>query len=164
MKTWLKRIRGALMMGVIWAVAWMPIGLLIGMIIDPDGAMDEPWIAVGTLPGFFAGVCFSVVLGIAARRQRLDEVSVARVARWGMGAGLLLSFLWFLSGDQDGREGPLWVLPVVIISALTLLTTVSAAGTLMIARKSTRLELTEGSANITAINMAELEIEELPRT
>lgn len=49
---WLRRIRGALLTGLTWAVVWLPVGLLIGMILDPDGSMDEPWILVGTLPGF----------------------------------------------------------------------------------------------------------------
>ena len=69
MTKWLKRIRAALVMGLIWAVVWLPAGLLLGMVLDPDGSMDEPWVLVGTLPGFLAGVMFSVVLGIAARRN-----------------------------------------------------------------------------------------------
>ena len=83
MKNWLRRIRGALLMGLIWAVVWLPLGLLVGMIVDPDGRMDEPWVVVGVYPGFLSGVIFSVVLGIAARRRKLDELSVAKVGGWG---------------------------------------------------------------------------------
>ena len=78
MPKWLRRIRGAVGMGMIWAVAWAPIGLLIGEIVDPDGSMDEPWMLVGTLPGFVGGVIFSVVLGIAARSRRFDQLSIPR--------------------------------------------------------------------------------------
>ncbi len=162
MRKWLRRVRGALLMGLIWALVWLPLGLLVGMLVDPDGSMDEPWIVVGTFPGFLAGVFFSVVLGVAARRRRLDELSVAKVARWGAAAGLLLGSLWFVSGDQDGRSGPLWVLPVVVISAITLLSTVSAAGSLVLARKSARLELAEATAGMAELGVAEFEVQDLP--
>src|SRR5687768_5320353 len=32
MKKWLRRIRGALLMGLTWALIWMPRGLLIGFV------------------------------------------------------------------------------------------------------------------------------------
>ncbi len=56
MKNWLRRIRGAVLMGLTWAVVWAPIGVLIGMIVDPDESMDEMWFAVGGYPGFLCGV------------------------------------------------------------------------------------------------------------
>jgi hypothetical protein len=140
---WLQRIRGALLMGLIWALAWMPVGLLIGMILDPDGRMDEPWIAVGTLPGFLAGVMFSVVLGIAARRRRLDELSVAKFGGLGALAGFVIGSLPLVLGDQDGRTGNLWLLPVVVVTSITLLSAASAAASLVLARKSQERESLE---------------------
>lgn len=142
MKKWLTRIRGALLMGLTWAVVWLPAGLLLGLVLDPDGSMDEPWVLVGALPGFLAGVMFSVVLGIAAGRRRLDELSVAKVGGWGAVAGLLIGSLPFVLGDQDGRTGNLWLLPVVVVSSITLLSAASAAGSLALAKKSQRPELT----------------------
>ena len=146
MKQWLRRIRAALVMGLTWAVVWMPVGLLIGMIMDPDGAMDEPWIAVGTFPGFLAGVMFSVVLGIAAKRRRLDELSVKKVGGWGAVAGVLIGSVPFVLGDQDGRTGNLWLLPVVVISSITVLSAVSAAGSFALARRADRRELIDDRA------------------
>lgn len=144
MMRWLKRIRGALLMGLTWAVFWAPVGLLIGMILDPTGAMDEPWIAVGTFPGFLGGVLFSTVFGIAARRRKLDELSIKRVAAWGAAAGLGLGILWFLSGDQGPNVERVWLLPLVVISSITLLSAASAAGTLALARRGTARELPDG--------------------
>jgi hypothetical protein len=138
---WLRRIRAALLMGVLWAVVWMPVGLIIGMIIDSDGAMDEPWIAVGTFPGFLAGVLFSVVLSLAAKRRRLEELSVSKVGGWGAVAGALIGSLPFVLGDQGGRTENLWLLPVVVISSITVLSAVSASTSLVLARKSANREL-----------------------
>jgi hypothetical protein len=147
MKKWLRRIRGAVLMGLTWALAWLPVGLLIGMILDPDGSMDEPWVLVGTLPGFLAGVVFSAVLGIAAARRKLDELSVAKVGGWGAVAGLLIGSLPFVLGDQGPDAKRVWLLPVVVISSITLLSAVSAAGSLVLARKSERRELPDANTS-----------------
>jgi hypothetical protein len=148
-------------MGLTWAVVWLPVGLLIGMILDPDGSMDEPWILVGTLPGFLAGVIFSAVLGIAAARRRLDELSVAKVGGWGAVAGLLIGSLPFILGDQGPDAERVWLLPVVVISSITLLSAVSAAGSLVLARKSERKELPDARPDVAAVGDGESEAQEL---
>ena len=164
MKNWLRRIRGALLMGVTWAGLWMPVGLLLGMIFDPNGTMDEPWILVGTLPGFLAGVMFSVVLGIAARRRRLEELSVAKVARWGALAGLVIGSLPFVLGDQASDVERVWLLPLVVVSSITLLSTVSAATSLVLARRAERRELPgAGATAFERLTEGEAEAVPIPR-
>lgn len=136
MTRWLKRMRGALLMGLTWAVVWAPIGVLIGLIVDADGSMDEPWPLIGAYPGFLSGVIFSIVLGIAARRRRFEELSVPRFAAWGAAAGLLLGMLVRAAGSPSpGIPG--W-LPVVVTGAFGLLGAGSAAGTLALARRAER--------------------------
>ena len=132
MRKWLKRVRGALVMGALWAVVWAPLGVLIGMIVDRDGSMDEPWILLGAYPGFIGGVIFSIVLAIAARRRRFHELSPRRFAGWGALAGLLVGVLPFLLGTPSSTL-PVW-LPFVFIAAVTLLGAASAAGSLALAR------------------------------
>ena len=157
---WLKRIRGAVLMGLTWAIIWAPIGLLIGAIVDPDGTMDEPWIIVGAMPGFLAGVFFSIVLGIAAGRRRLDELSVRKFAAWGALAGLLLGALPMIIGDYNPNVAR-W-LPLVVLGSITLLTTASAAGSLVLARRAASPQLTEGSAELATFAGAGGESQELP--
>ncbi len=139
-KKWLIRVRAALFMGVTWALVWLPAGLLLGLVLDPDGSMDEPWMLVGALPGFLAGVMFSVVLGVAARRRRLDELSVARVGGWGAFAGLLIGSLPFVLGDQHPDVERVWLLPVVLMSSIALLSAASAAASLALARRGEKRE------------------------
>ena len=38
---WPRRIRDAVLMGLAWAAAWAPVGVLVGLIVDPDDSMDE---------------------------------------------------------------------------------------------------------------------------
>lgn len=143
MRQALRRIRGALLMGLAWAVVWAPIGILIGMIVDPTGAMDEPWIAVGAYPGFLGGVLFSIVLAIAARRRSFEQLSTGRFAAWGALAGALLGVIPFLVGEASSGARP-WLLGAIFISSTTLLCALSAAGSLALARRAERQALGGG--------------------
>src|SRR5262245_48105918 len=97
MKKWLRRIPGAIGMGLSWAAGWGITGLLIGAasMFLPDlqfEIFDAPLPALA-VPGFFAGALFSIVLGIAGRRRRFEELSLPRFAAWGALGGVLLSLV-----------------------------------------------------------------------
>lgn len=139
MKKWLRRIRGAVGMGLVWALVWAPVAVLVGMVVDPDGSMDEMWAAVGAYPGFLGGVVFSAVLAVAARRRRLDELSISRVAAWGGLAGLLVGVFPFAVGESTSAL-PLWVLAPAVVGSITVLSAASAAGSLALARMAERRE------------------------
>jgi hypothetical protein len=132
MEKWVTRISRAFMMGLAWAVAWMPIGLLIGFIVDRDGSMDEPWIAVGTYPGFICGVVFSAVVGMAADRRRLSGVSLPLAGARGLVSGLLVGVLWVVVALLS--DPPKWLLNVAVVGSLTLLSAVSGVGSALLAR------------------------------
>ena len=145
MRSWMKRVRGALLMGLTWAIAWAPIGLLIGFIVDRDGRMDEPWIAIGALPGFIAGVLFAILLGAVGRRHRFEDFSIRKFAAWGAGAGLAMGVLPFMIGSGNPAS-PAW-LPAVVIGSITVLGSASAAASLALARKAERQSLGAGDAS-----------------
>jgi hypothetical protein len=132
MEKWVTRIGRAFIMGLAWAVAWMPIGLLIGFIDDRDGSMDEPWIAVGTYPGFFCGVVFSAVVGMAADRRRLRQLSLPLAGAWGLVSGLLVGGLWVVVALLSDPQK--WLLNVAVVGSLTLLSAVSGVGSALLAR------------------------------
>ena len=50
MTKWLKRILGAVVMGLAWTAPWALVGVLVGLIVDPDEFIDEMWVAVGGVP------------------------------------------------------------------------------------------------------------------
>lgn len=138
MNRWLRRARSALVMGLVWALVWAPVGVLIGLIVDADGSMDEPWPLIGAYPGFLGGVVFAIVLGIVGRRHRFDELSMSRFAGWGAVAGLLVGLLpWFLGTPAPGL--PRW-LPALVVGTITLMSALSAAGSLVLARRAQRRE------------------------
>ena len=140
MTQWGRRVRGALVMGLLWALVWAPVAVLLGVfVIDPDNSMDEMWVMVGAMPGFLGGVVFSIVLGIAARQRRFDELSLPRFAAWGALAGFLVGTLPFTLGTPTSAV-PRWLLALAIVVPITLLSAASAAGSLALARLSQRRE------------------------
>jgi hypothetical protein len=136
MRKWLRRVRGAVVIGILWALAWGLIGgFVMEAIVDPNGRIADIWPMVLGIPGFFGGVIFSVMLGMAEGRRRFDELSLARFGVWGAVTGALLGVL----GGVTIGLSPLILVP------LTLLGAASATGSLALARKGEKRELLEES-------------------
>lgn len=133
MRQWARRARSAVVMGLVWAAAWAPIAVLLGLVLDPDGSMDEPWLLIGAFPGFFGGVTFALVLGLLARRRRLEELSLPRTAGWGALAGVIVGVVPFLLGTP--APGLAWWFAPVVIGTVALLASLSAAASLALARR-----------------------------
>ena len=151
MKGWLRRARGAIGMGLTWALGWAVAGLLIGVssLLLPGlpwaglfEVFDAPLPALA-VPGFFAGVFFSAVLGIAGRRRRFSELSLPRFAAWGALGGLLLTLFPFALvavglASREGSDIGTGQILAVITPLFLLLSALSASVTLIIARAAER--------------------------
>jgi len=102
MSKWLRRIRGALGMGLAWAIAWFGAGLVLLLVVGPDAA-DVPFpLGFGAL-GFLAGITFSGVLGLAEGRRSFEQMSIPRFALWGGLGGLLFAGI-FVAAAALGIE------------------------------------------------------------
>src|SRR5688500_7172712 len=103
MKKWLRRIRGAVGMGLTWSAGWALVGVLIELIMEfltglPMGCLVDVWVPALAVPGFLGGAVFSTVLRIAEARGRFDELSLPRFGAWGAVGGLLLGVLAVAAG------------------------------------------------------------------
>jgi len=129
-------------MGLTWAGAGALVGGLMEAIANfvPSLNAVDMWIPLFVIPGFVGGVLFSVVLGIAGRNRRFDELSLPRFAAWGAVPGLLFGLFSF---GIDGYHGTWWsALRVALaVGAPALLGAATAAATLAIARKAAGKEL-----------------------
>src|SRR5687768_12466611 len=134
MRKWLRRIRAAVTMGLLWAVPWAIVAVLIGLVVDPDESMDEMWFLIGAYPGFLGGVLFSIVLAIAERRRNLSDLSIRRFGAWGAVAGLAIGVLPFMLGTPSANLD-VARLATVVIGSFTVMSAVSAAGSLALARR-----------------------------
>ena len=157
MKQWLRRLRGAVGMGLIWAAGWALVGVLIGVTskVLPGlpfwdsffDVFDAPLPALA-IPGFVGGVLFAVVLGIAGHRRRFEELSLPRFAAWGAVGGLLLSLVPAVLvavglASLERSDLGLWQITAVISAPLILLSAVSASVSLLLARRAESRELLE---------------------
>jgi len=153
MRKWLRRIRGAIGMGLIWAVAWFGAGIILLLIVG-FGAADVPFpIGFGVF-GFLAGITFSGVLVIIEGRRRFDQMSLPRFAAWGAVAGLLLSGIFSLVaglGEEFLVLGPVFALAGAGC----------AAGSLALARIAEGRELLDASAEVAEVGLTGDEEQEL---
>ena len=133
MGKWLRRIRGAIGMGVTWGAAWSVAGIMLAVVTRFRA--DAPFPLVFGVLGFFAGVVFSAILTLTEGRRRLDQMSLPRFAGWGAVGGLLFSAL-FARAASLGLGDVLAVAPTFAVACA-----VCASGSLAIARRAVRREL-----------------------
>jgi len=125
MPHWLRRVRGMVLVGVTWAIAWGVGGGAVMEIIDPHGRIADIWPMVLGIPGFFGGVLFAGVLAATERHRRFEELSLPRFGAWGAVAGAVLG----------GLGVALFGLGIQIVVPIALLGALSASGSLALARR-----------------------------
>jgi len=133
MRTWLRRIRGAIGMGFTWAVAWSAVGTVPRWVLGFNP--DAPFPLIFGVLGFLAGVSFSAILVLTEGRRRLDQMSLPRFAGWGAVGGLLLSAFFAKAASLELKD----VLAIAPIFALA--SAVCASGSLAVARRAVTKEL-----------------------
>ncbi len=167
MKEWLRRIRGALGMGLTWALGGFLVGSGIEIIHNvwptPLGSMVDIWPAALAYPAFFGGVVFSAVLGIAGRRRRFDELSLPTFAAWGAVGGLIVSLIpaAIVAMGLATPNIPLWQITAALVGPLTLGSAIAASGSLALARMAESRELLDASQDIADVGLTEEDAREL---
>ena len=138
MKRMLRWVRGAMGMGVTWALGWFGAGMVIGPVIGP-GVDDVPLPIRFAIFGLLSGVTFSGFLRLVAGHRRFDELSLGRFAGWGATGGALLYALLAVTAGPAGE-------PLVLLPVLALAGAASAAGTLSLARRAESPSLLDAEA------------------
>ncbi|MBT8335120.1 MAG: hypothetical protein KJO11_00860 [Gemmatimonadetes bacterium] len=167
MKNLLRRIRGALGMGLAWAavgfLAGMGLELIHNIWPNPILAEVDIWPAALAYPGFVGGIAFSAVLGIAGRRRRFDELSLTRFAVWGALGGALVSLVpaaMVALGLATPNESIVRI-TLALLGPFSIGGAVAAAGTLALARRADDRELLAESDDVAEVGLDEAEMKEL---
>ena len=155
MRTWGRRIRGVIGMGVTWAVAWSAAGTIPRWVLGFNP--DAPFPIIFGVLGFAAGVAFSGLLVLTERRRSLDQMSLRRFAGWGAVGGLLLSALFARAASLD------WGDLLTIVPTFALASAVCAAGSLALARRAARRELPGPRTEYVAAGLTDRETQKLRR-
>jgi hypothetical protein len=154
MRTWRRRIRGAIGMGFTWAAAWAVAGSVPRWVFGFNA--DAPFPLVFGVLGFIAGVTFSGLLVLTEGRRRFDQMSLPRFAGWGAMGGLLLSAL-FAKAASLGLGDVLAIAPTFALASA-----VCAAGSLAVARRAARRELSDIRRDTAEAELTDHETRRLP--
>lgn len=149
MGKWLRRIRGAIGMGFIWAVALSAVGSVPRWVFGVE--TDVPIPLVFGVFGFVAGVTFSALLALTERRRRFDQLSIRRFAGWGAVSGLLLSALWANAVSLRWEE------VLAVAPAFALACAACASVSLAVARRAVGSELPDAREETAEAELADHE-------
>jgi hypothetical protein len=149
MRTWPRRIRGAIGMGITWAAAWFVAGSVPRWVFGVN--TDAPLPLVFGVFGLMAGIVFSAVLALTEGRRSFDEMSLPRFAGWGAIGGLLLSALVAKAASLG------WGDVLALAPTLAVASAVSASASLAMARRAARQELPDGRGNTADVELADHE-------
>ena len=142
MNDWLRRLRGAIGMGLTRGIAGFRLGMVVELVqeIVPgwNGAIVDIWPMALGLPAFLGGVAFSGVLAIAGRNRRFDELSLPWFAVLGAAGGLLVGLIpavmVMLGLASVNSPATLGRITAVVAPISMLLCSACATGTLLVAR------------------------------
>ena len=135
MRKWIGRVRGAIGMGLSWGAVWFAAGLLPRWVFGFN--TDAPLPLIFGVLGFVAGVTFSGLLVLTEGRRRFDQMSLPRFAGWGAAGGLLLSAVFAKAASLG------WGDVAMIAPTFAAVCAVCASGSLAVARRAGRGELSE---------------------
>jgi len=133
MGKWLGRIRGAIGMGLTWAVAWAAAGSVPRWVFGFNP--DVPFPLVFGVLGFIGGVIFSGVLMLTESRRGFDQMKLPRFAAWGAVGGVLLAGVFTRAASLG------WADALVIAPTFAIACAISASGSLALARRAGMREL-----------------------
>lgn len=141
----LRRIRGALGMGLIWGSAWFAAGMamMVGLLVTTGSTgADVPYpLGFGAL-GFVAGVTFSGVVSLVGGSRRFDQLSLGRFSAWGGLGGFLFATLFVVAvtvfDDPTFLDNLVFLGPIFGVAGAGC-----AGGVLAVARRAGEGELLE---------------------
>ena len=136
MQNWLRRVRGTIGMGVVWAAAWSAAGLVPRWMLGFNP--DAPFPIIFGVLGFLAGVSFGTLLVLTERRRHFEETSLMRFAAWGAMGGLLLSAVFARAASLE------WGDVLLVAPTFALASALCASGSLALARRATRRAMSGG--------------------
>lgn len=90
MRKILRRLRGILGTGLVWATGWVGANALLCLVSGVPLQYLLPLSVTAFFQGFVAGGAFATILSVAERKHTLKELSLRRVALWGGIGGMLI--------------------------------------------------------------------------
>ena len=106
----LRRLRGALGIGLTWAGLWIVIGVMLGILRPGDigpGEGPRRILPILAMVGLLSGLGFAGFLWLAERRRTFEQLSLGRVALWGLLGSALIPVIMGTEGSMGLLTGSL---------------------------------------------------------
>lgn len=149
MGKWLRRIRGAIGIGVTWAAAWALVGSVPRWLFGFN--TDAPFPIIFGVLGFIAGVIFSGLLMLTEGRRGFEEMTLPRFAAWGAVGGILLSAIFTRIASLGFGE------VLVIAPTFAVACAVCASGSLALAKRARMGELPDNRGDTSKAELTDYE-------
>src|SRR5438270_12659116 len=153
MRKWMRRVRGAIGMGLTWGAAWSVAGTVLAVVTRFRA--DAPFPLVFGVLGFIAGVIFSALLTLTEGGRTLDQMSLPRFAGWGAMGGLLLSALFARAASLG------WGDLLAVAPTFALACAVCASGSLAMARRAVTRDLRDSRRETAEAALTDVEMRKL---
>jgi len=147
MGKWMRRIRGAIGMGLTWGVAWSIVGMVPRWLFGFN--TDAPFPLIFGVLGFIAGVIFSGLVMLTEGRRGFDQLRLPRFAAWGAVGGFLLSAIFTRTASLG------WADAFMIAPTFAIAGAICASGSLALARRAERRELREGRGDTAGVQLTD---------
>ena len=149
MQKWLRRIGGAIGMGLTWAVVWSAAGTVPRWLFGFN--TDAPFPIIFGMLGFIAGFIFSVILTLFEHRREFDQLTLPRFAGWGALSGVLLAAIFTRIASLGAAD------VFVIAPTFAVACAACASGSLALAKRAERRELRDGRGDAAQAKLADHE-------
>jgi len=120
----LRKLRGLLGVGITWGTLWAGVGAMIGLVIGivtPEGwTYANPvleWALGMGAYGLVSGLGFGTLLSLGEGRKRLLELSLPRVAFWGVLGSAAVPLLFGALGTFDAGTTVVDVAQAILLTA-----------------------------------------------
>ncbi|MGH9753714.1 MAG: hypothetical protein ACREA2_13115 [Blastocatellia bacterium] len=121
MSVYLRKARGVIGIGLIWAPVWtamfFALVAIIFVVFNPSGGSDVGplmWIVIMAQLGFESGAIFGIILSLAEHGKAIRDISLARAAFWGLLGSAVLPIL------TQRADQVFWTCPFGAVIAMAL--------------------------------------------
>jgi hypothetical protein len=139
----LRRFRALALTAVVWGLAWLPLGIVLGCVEYLQNRSHPSDIGPTTLRGllalnaaFFAaagaisGALFALILMGAERHKTIEQLTFRRLVAWGVAGSVLVPAVLLVLEMRSLTDSGMWLELAIILGGTGSLGGLSAGATL----------------------------------
>ncbi|MBM4188550.1 MAG: hypothetical protein FJ206_14700 [Gemmatimonadetes bacterium] len=140
-----RKVRAVLAMGAVWALGWVPIGVVTNLVLSlangwwPPVRLLVEVVRQGAISGALSGMLFGTLLALTEHRRTVAQLSARRVGALGVLSGIVPTGLIVLVIMRRFPNDALVAQLAQVMAICGLIGAASAGTVLYLARRAPRL-------------------------